>query len=97
METLQIAMLVTGIMTVIFLIFGGILFALSVHAESGQITVGLSIGTFMLKFFILEVIIMLVLFLMKLPMGIINIINGTLDEWNDVKRQYNRTFNKDKE
>lgn len=96
-ETLQIVVFVTFIATVLFLIFGGMLFTLSAHAESGQITIGLSIGQFFLKVFIFEAIITAVLFLMKLPLIIIDIIDGILDEWEEVKHKYNTTFNRDKD
>jgi len=96
-EVLQIIMVVTFIVSLIVLIIGSIFYAVTIHNSGGQITWLLTTGQFFFKIFLLEVIAVVILFLMKIPMGIVTIIGYASGEWNDVKNQYKHVFKKDKD
>lgn len=94
-EALQIIVFVTFIVTAITLVIGGLLAGLSVHSSGGQITWLLTTSLFFLKVLLLEFFAIAILFLMKLPMGVVNLVEYLKDEWNDVMRKYRKEIGKD--
>lgn len=93
-ELLQIIIVITAVISFIVMILGGLLSAITAHNTGGQITWLLTSGTVIFKLFLLQMTAVIVLFLMKLPFGIVNFINYAKDEWNDVMRKYKREVSK---
>lgn len=87
-EILQIAVFATFVVTVVTLVFGAVLAGLTAHNTGGQVTWLLTIALVLFKLLLLEGFAVVMLFLMRLPIGIINSIEYLKGEWNDIMHHY---------